>query len=706
MRNRIFLTLAFLALLPSAAIAQKPPLTLDDFFNATDIRHLRISPDGHAVVISASHADWEKQFFRKDLWLYRDSGAANQRLTQLTQSGHDTDPQWSPDGRWIAFLSDRKVPAEDNEEAGSDDSKGVTQLYLISAEGGEALPVTVGEEEVHAFAWSPDSKTLYFATRTPWTKAQKDAYKKEWKDVLQYRESERGDVIVSIPVAYAVANRATLGTKPGPENETGYTPGSKVLGSTPLRVREMAVSPAGYRLAFNTDSISERQEDIAAYEIYVLNIADKPQQPRQLTHNNGIENELHWSPDGKHIFFYCDLGSVEGAYQDVQSRVYWVDADSGQLERWAADFPGSINEFAVRNDGALIAAGRIGTEVQLYLAATPGAKLEKLAGVPGTYDTVSASLRSPALAFVHSTLQDPSEVFIAADINQLPQATAISAFNQSFTQHELPQGKPYQWKSTDGWPVEGMLIYPPGKFEAKHLPLFVLIHGGPLDADGNHFEADWYQWAALAATDGWLVFEPNYRGSVGYGDKFALGIIPHLVSAPGRDILSGVHALVKDGIADPDHMTIGGYSYGGYMTNWLITQTTEFKAAVTGAGAVEHAANWGNDDTTFDDSFYLGGRPWEQQKNYNDEAAIFIFDRVKTPTHVVAGSADIRVAVAEDYLMEHALHSLNIPSAMLIFPGEGHGLRNNPWHGKIKVREELKWLKKFCPLADTPTVAK
>src|SRR5581483_8718770 len=110
-----------------------------------------------------------------------------------------------------------------------------------------------------------------------------------------------------------------------------------------------------------------------------------------------------------------------------------------------------------------------------------------------------------------------------------------------------------------------------------------------------------------------------------------------------------------EGIADPDHLTIGGYSYGGYMTNWLITQTTRFKAAVTGAGAVEHAANWGNDDLTFDDAFYLGGRPWEAQAMYNDEAALFQMNKVKTPTHVVGGGDDIRVAVAEDYLLEHAL---------------------------------------------------
>jgi dipeptidyl aminopeptidase/acylaminoacyl peptidase len=191
------------------------------------------------------------------------------------------------------------------------------------------------------------------------------------------------------------------------------------------------------------------------------------------------------------------------------------------------------------------------------------------------------------------------------------------------------------------------------------------------------------------------VFEPNYRGSTGYGDKFALAIVPEAFSSPGRDILAGVDALVKDGIADANRLAIGGYSYGGYMTNWLITQTTRFKAAVTGAGGIENVADWGNDDSTFDDAYFMGGAPWEVPARYDSEAAIFQIDKVHTPTHMVAGGSDIRVPVLESYLLDRALHQLGVPSDLLIFPGEGHELDKNPWHGKIKVREELKWLEKY-----------
>src|SRR5207302_9853835 len=171
-------------------IAQsKPKLTLDEFFNAVDFKSIEISPDGNSIVIATGRADWDQQIFRSDLWLYHDGGndgAAMGALIQLTQSGHDSEPKWSPDGRWIAFVSERKTSTEKGGDTDSDaDSKddATSQLYLISPNGGEAFPVTQGEEDVHTFSWSADSQTIYFATRQPWTKTQKDDYKKAWKDV-------------------------------------------------------------------------------------------------------------------------------------------------------------------------------------------------------------------------------------------------------------------------------------------------------------------------------------------------------------------------------------------------------------------------------------------------------------------------------------------------------------------------------------------
>jgi len=675
--------------------ADKPKLTLDDFFNYVDILAVATSPDGNSVLINTQRADWDQSAFRNDLWLYPDDAHGGRPLTQFTQAGDNTKPQWSPDGKWIAFISERTTGKEDD----SKKEEAVAQLYLISPGGGEAFPVTEGDGEVHSFSWSPDSRTLYFATRTPWTKAQKDAYKKEWEDVLQYRAAERGDMIFSIGVADAIARRSTEGSKPdqNSDEEPDVTAGARRLAATPWRVHEMDVSPDGRKLAFVTESISEREEKIGEFEIYTVELREAAvdRLPRQITHNEAQEQDLRWAKDGKHIFFEVQYGSVEGKYKDTQARLYWVDADTGETQRWAADFGGAIGPYAITPDGGVVATGQLGTETQAYFEPKVSAPFSQLPGVAGSYKNVAAAQHSSRIAFVHSAIEEPTEIYLADSPSALKSARPITSFNKSLAERDLPKAKPYHWTSDDGTAIEGMLMYPPGKFEAKHLPTFVFPHGGPDDADGNHFEADWYVWDRLAATQGWLVFEPNYRGSTGYGDKFLAGIVPENVSRPGKDILTGVDALVKEGIADPDHLAVGGYSYGGYMANWLITQTTRFKAAVTGGGAVEYVANWGNDDTSFDDIYFLGGFPWEVPQRYQDEAAIYQMNKVRTPTHIVAGAEDIRVAVAEAYVLDHALHALGVPSTLLIFPGEGHELDKNPWHGKIKVREELKWLEKY-----------
>jgi len=218
-----------------AHAADKPKLTIDEFFNSVGYDAVKISPDGNAVVIVTDRADWDQKIFRTDLWLYRVGEHGSGSLIQLTQSGHDRNPEWSPDGRWIAFVSERKAAGAKKTDSDEDSKEDETaQLYLISPSGGEAFPVTAGEEEIHAFAWSPDSKTLYFTTRQPWTKDQKDAYKKEWKDVKQYRAAERGDTIFSLDVADAISRHAADGSKPSDDSDPtpDVTPGSRALANS------------------------------------------------------------------------------------------------------------------------------------------------------------------------------------------------------------------------------------------------------------------------------------------------------------------------------------------------------------------------------------------------------------------------------------------------------------------------------------------
>jgi dipeptidyl aminopeptidase/acylaminoacyl peptidase len=693
----------------------KPPITLDEYLNTTEITEAHLSPDGSAAVIATESPVWKANNFRHDLWLWTPQAG----LRPLTHSGNEENAQWSPDGKWIAFVSDRGLSGEaagDDGEASDEDSKNddskADRLWIIPVAGGEALPLYREKLDVHAYAWSPDGASIYYAVTQPLTHEQQEAQKTDWKDVIRYREQHRGDLILKQNTAPALARALTVEgpakasaetkaaeTKPGNEKteETSSTvpADAQTVTKSTISITEIVPSPDGKTVAFVTGPVHHRLETPADYEIFLAPASGG--EARQLTRNDATESELRWSPDSRWLHFSVQAaaGSLEGKYRDVQGRLYRMEIPAGKPERLGAAFDGSLDQFTLLPDGKEIALGLKGTEEQLYLI--EGEKATKLPGRPGTYAGLESARSAGAILVRHSAINQPAQVYLAADPLHPDQLTALTSFNPIFAQRAQPEWQPYTWKADDGRTIEGVLIFPPGQKGAKHLRMLTFIHGGPADADGNRFGADWYDWATLAATNGWLVFRPNYRGSSGYGDEFMLEIAPHLVSKPGRDILEGVDALVKDGYADPDRLAIGGYSYGGYMTNWLITQTTRFKAAVTGAGAVEHAANWGNDDETWDDAWYLGGQPWEDPGIYQSEAALFQFDKVKTPTHLVQGGADIRVSYLEGVTMERALQQLGIPHSFLVFPGEGHGLPKNPWHGYIKLREELKWLDTYVP---------
>src|SRR6202035_1105011 len=338
----------------------------------------------------------------------------------------------------------------DSDSADDKDDKGeASQIYLISPVGGEAIAVTQGQEEVHTFSWSADSRTLYFATRNPWTKSQKDDYKKQWKDVVQYRTAERGDTIFALDVTSALArNTAAPAAAPktddsDAEKESDLTPGARPIATSPLRVDDLLTSPDGAKLAFVTNAVNQRQEKFEDVEIYTIRMetirvaaGDSPAnerseksllQPRQLTHNQAVEVRPHWANDSRHIFFTVEVGDVSGPYRDLQPHLYWVDSETNSVEQWSKDFIGPVDHYAVASD-AVLASARLGTEVSAYSVAEPKQSMHKLNGWPGTYDILATATHSPRIAFVHSSLQKPAEVCLAESSDKLADAHPITSF--------------------------------------------------------------------------------------------------------------------------------------------------------------------------------------------------------------------------------------------------------------------------------------
>ncbi|CAF1608592.1 unnamed protein product [Rotaria sp. Silwood1] len=677
--------LFFLKLLLYSSIATKPKLTFDEFFDYTDFVSLSFSPNGKYLLIETLRPDWNSSTYENNFWLY-DVKTKKKNLI-LTNKGASSKPQWSPSGNWIAFLRTEKTTMNTTKQykhyqrSFENVEKKQQFIYLYSIKSKKVLPILIGTEIPSTLAWSDRDSSIYFIT----TKTREtDDDQIEWKDVIDYRKSIHNYVSTINCLVFERKNKK-LSVK------------IRTIRDVPFLIGELLFSSVVQKLVFT--SVSLLIEYMEYFEIYSIDLQNSKKISR-LTNNNLFETQLSLSNDGKHVLFLQQSRSVnqKEEFADVQRRLSSLDLTTGHIERLVKDFSGNLIGYTSNPNGGVYILGQLRTEVHIYTQKSSMNNTIDCRGWNGTYHLISSSSvsRTHTVAFVYSSLEKPKEVYIIDDINQLQSARAITNENDLFTRRHLPKTKVYTWKNDhDNQTIEGILHYPPGKFEFKNLPLLILIHGGPYDMSLNAFEANWYNWAPIAAVEGWLVLEPNYCGSTGYGDQFVNDIRFQPLSRPERDILSAVDNLIKDGTVDPNKLNVGGYSYGGFLTNWLITQTTRFNAALSGAGAIEHVSSWGTMDIPLLLNYLFGGFPWEVPEIYKNQSAIYHLDRVRTATHIITGEDDVRVDADQSYILERGLHNLGIPVKLLVFPKEGHGLENNPWHGKIKVREELKWLEKY-----------
>ncbi|CAF2956833.1 unnamed protein product [Rotaria sp. Silwood2] len=656
----------------------KPILTFDEFFNYTHFPSLSLSPNGQYLLIHTRQPSWKTNSFENCLWLYDTS---KQWKTLITKKISELfKPSWSPSGEWIVLLlgnNDLILNKKQNQY----DNKSDQYIYLYSIRSSHLFPIHIGKEIPVTITWSQNDSSLYFSTIISKQFHNQD----EWKDVIQYR--------VYRPNVYSNIYRIDIDKK----NQDLSTKIDFIKNMSFL-IGELLYVPLEEKLVFTSvTDLFERQDNFEIYSIDLKNLFSL----KRLTYNQQYERYLQLSNDGKHVLFQAlPFSSSNGSFNSTQYRLYSINLMNGKIERLAKDFNGAIIGYSIKPDGDVYILGQIGTNVHIYTQKSAEKYSILHNGWNGMYEIITSSSSFShnhcSIAFVYSSYQRPKEVYCINDINKLQLAKMITNENKLFTQRNLPKIKLYQWLNRDDdRTIEGILHYPPEKFESKNLSLLVLIHGGPYAANLNSFDINPINWAPLAASEGWLVLEPNYRGSTGYGDQYLSEVRYQPLSRSGRDILSGIDSLINDGIVNPNSISIGGYSYGGFLTNWLITQTTRFHAALSGAGCIEFVSCWGTMDVPVLIDDLYGGFPWEVPDIYQNESPIYQLNNIRTPTHIITGENDVRVPVDQSFILERGLNYLNIPVQLLLFPNEDHSFSKNPWHGKIKLREELKWLKKY-----------
>jgi dipeptidyl aminopeptidase/acylaminoacyl peptidase len=661
--------LAVLVFVPvAAAFAQKAPVTVDDIMNMKAVSSPIVSPDGTQVVytVRAWEQDRDRMESRTHLWKVAVAGGAAQQITYGERG--DSQPQWSPDGRFISFVSAR------GSSNGDDTPRG--QIYLMRVDGGEAWKLTDAKEGVASYAWAPDSTRIAFVTTDPRTTDQEAANRKR-DDERVFEGDFRYQHLWTIAVDSKAATRLTEGT--------GYT----VTGAP-------SWAPDSNRLVFTakpTTMIRDYRSDV-----YVADVRSKSIE--KISTNAGADSGAQWSPDGATIAWIAEPTSVKPigdgtlpsyighshlmlydvakkSARDVYNASVDVDINAPQ---WSAD---SRNIMFVAGKRAFAEVFRFDVATGTYTQLTRG-------------QTLSYGSRSKDGKVVAVTLdspQSPAEVHVTdAAFTSFKKLTDTNPQAANFA---LGESEVVTWKSSDGWDVEGVLLKPVGYTAGQKYPMLVVAHGGPAGAYTNNYRVGGLEGGQLWAGQGWAVFYPNPRGSTNYGEKFLRANINDWGGGDYRDIMTGVDALVARGIADPDRLAHVGWSYGGYMTAWVVTQTNRFKAAMVGAGLTNMASMYGTNDIPNVLVTYFGGYPTKETLPlYTSRSAMTFIDNVQTPTLILHGANDERVPTGQAFEMYRGLKDRGKTTELVFYPREGHGI-SEYYHVKDRLQRIQDWVTRY-----------
>jgi dipeptidyl aminopeptidase/acylaminoacyl peptidase len=657
-----------LALVGGAASAEPRRFTPDDLPRIVRISDPQIAPDGKVVAIVVARANLKDD--RYDSEIVAVDVAAKQTRTLTHDRLGVASPRWSPTGDRLAFVAD--------------DAGKVAQLFVLPMAGGDPVQITHGKTGVAVFAWRPDGNALAFAAPDEDPERKDEA---KFEDAFEvgnngYLERSRPQPVHlwTINAAGGEPKRLTKGAWSLPRSLAPAGPPSQLVwtadGKAVIFVR--TATP----LTGDHDSARLSQVDIATGEVKALAASDATQ--------------IHpvRSPDGKRLAW---LAPRDG--HDDWAEVVTTAAITGEAPAVAtADLDHDVDLVGWMPDGkSLLVTGNEATHPALWLQKIGGgARRLALDGLdPLGAATVGAN---GAVAFTATDADHAAELYWLTDANARPiRLTHLQTVTDGVA---LGRQETVQWTS-DGLAVDGVLTYPPGYQPGKPLPLVLYIHGGPVAASLQTFTSA----SQMLAGQGWLVFEPNYRGSNNAGNAFQIAIHRHGASAPGRDIIAGVKALTARGIVDERRIAVSGWSYGGEMTTWLLGAYPEvWCAGVAGAPVTDLVDQYTLSDNNVLRAKAYGPSPFvgDNLKSYQAESPISLAWRVKAPTLIMSDVGDWRVTTTQAYKFYHALKDNQVPVSFIAYPVPGHSPAD-PIRGRDVWRRWIAWLKPW--LVDAPTPA-
>ena len=651
----------------AVAVAQRP-VDADDLAKVRDVSDPQLSPDGAWIAYTVSVPDTAKDHDDTDLWLASWDGAQQVRLTRSPAGEHA--PRWSPDGRRIAFLSDRDDPHE------------VDQLWLFDRAGGEPERLTNLPGGVSDLAWSPDGRrlALIVSDPDPGAKAPGDSSTKAPAPIVidrfQFKEDETGWVRGQRDHLwlYDVASRAATQLLTGDYDEA--------LPSW---------SPDGRSIAF----VSRRRPEYDRsdnYDLYVVE-ATAGAEPRQLTTFPGPDGDAGWgtrapawSPDGS-LIAYIQGGPLDLIYYAVQ-KLAVVPAAGGPARVLTAALDRNVLSPAFSGDGRDILFLVEGDRTyHLARVAAGGGTVERLVEGDRAVSDFSVS-RGGRIAVAASGAVTPSEVF-AVEGDDLRPVTRQNT--EWLSQVRLGAVEPISVRSKDGTEIHGFIVKPPDWQAGRRYPTILRIHGGPVWQ--YYYDFANLDWQVLAA-QGYVVLAVNPRGSSGRGEKFATAIWAKWGQKDAEDVLAAVDWAVTQGIADPGRLGVGGWSYGGILTDEVIARDQRFKAATSGAGLANALTGYGTDQYIKEYEAELG-KPWKDLKAYLEVSYPFLHaDRITTPTLFLCGDQDWNVPLINSEQMYQALKSLGRETQLVVYPGESHSL-TKPSHRRDRMERYLAWYGKY-----------